>query len=67
MLGYVSKINSEEYNENKDNGYTYNSNIGKMGLEVTLEKYLKGTDGIKVKTSELKEKIIELIILYQIF
>lgn len=47
LLGYVSKINSEEYNENKDNGYTYNSNIGKMGLEVTLEKYLKGTDGIK--------------------
>ncbi len=47
LLGYVSSINSEEYESLKDQGYLYNSNIGKMGLETTLEKYLKGDNGIK--------------------
>lgn len=27
-------------------GYTQNSNIGKMGIEQSFEKYLKGTDGV---------------------
>lgn len=47
LLGYVSSISQEEYEEHKDEGYSYNSNIGKMGIETTMEKYLKGTDGIK--------------------
>lgn len=47
MLGYVSSISSEEYNELKDEGYLYNSNIGKMGIETTMEKYLKGDNGIR--------------------
>ena len=47
MLGYVSSISAEEYEEHKDEGYLYNSNIGKMGIETTMEKYLKGDNGIK--------------------
>ena len=47
LLGYVSSINSEEYETLKDEGYLYNSNIGKMGIETTMEKYLKGDNGIK--------------------
>ncbi len=47
LLGYVSSINSEEYEEHKNEGYTYNSTIGKMGIETTMEKYLKGNNGIK--------------------
>ena len=47
LLGYVSSINSEEYAKLKDQGYLYNSNIGKMGIETTMEKYLKGDNGIK--------------------
>lgn len=47
LLGYVSSINEEEYKEHKDEGYTYNSTIGKMGIETTMEKYLKGENGIK--------------------
>lgn len=46
-IGYVSKMNSDEYNSLKDQGYTYNSTIGKLGIEQTFEKYLKGTDGAK--------------------
>ena len=46
ILGYVGKISSEEYAENKEN-YTQNDIIGRTGIEYIFEKYLKGTDGIK--------------------
>ena len=44
-LGYVGKINSEEYN-NYD-GYQLDDYIGKTGIEYVCEKYLKGLDGVK--------------------
>lgn len=44
-LGYVGKIYSEEYNNNK--GYAIDDYIGKTGIEYVCEKYLKGKDGIK--------------------
>lgn len=46
VLGYVGKISSTEYKENKDT-YSQNDIIGKTGIEYIFEKYLKGTDGIK--------------------
>ncbi|MEG1989375.1 MAG: penicillin-binding protein 2 [Clostridia bacterium] len=46
-IGYVSSINSDEYDKLKGEGYTQNSSIGKMGVEQSYEKYLKGTDGLK--------------------
>lgn len=48
ILGRVGSISREEYEENKDEGYTINSLIGKQGLEKYLEKYLRGTDGLSV-------------------
>lgn len=57
MLGYVSSINSEEYAKLKNDGYTYNSSIGKMGIESTMEKYLKGTNGIKRTEVDSEGKI----------
>ena len=45
MLGRVGVINSDEYQENKNNGYTINSNIGKDGIEKLLEDYLRGENG----------------------
>ena len=47
ILGYVSKISTEEYKNQKDEGYTINSLIGKAGIEESMECYLKGTDGVK--------------------
>ncbi|MBR1970707.1 MAG: hypothetical protein IKA17_10190 [Clostridia bacterium] len=46
MLGRVGVVNQEEYEKNKDNGYSINSPIGKDGLEKYLEEYLKGENGI---------------------
>ena len=45
ILGYVGKINEEEYNENE--GYDLNDTIGKTGIEYIFEPYLKGKNGIK--------------------
>lgn len=47
ILGYANQIGKEEYNKEKENGYTQNDIYGKSGVERTFEKYLKGTDGIK--------------------
>ena len=44
-LGYVGKIDNEEYKNNE--GYELDDYIGKTGIEYVCEKYLKGTDGIK--------------------
>lgn len=47
IVGYTSKITKEEYDSEKDNGYTLNDYYGQAGIERIAEKYLKGTDGIK--------------------
>ncbi len=45
VLGRVGNISREEYEANRDKGYTINSMIGKQGLEQYLEDYLRGSDG----------------------
>lgn len=45
ILGYVSRINEEEYKNLE--GYSISDYIGKTGIEYSFEKYLKGQDGIK--------------------
>lgn len=46
ILGYASKIGSEEYQKKKDE-YNQNDIIGKTGIEAIFEKYLKGKNGTK--------------------
>lgn len=58
VLGTLGAISQEEYAEEKkqgntyslDNlgGYAYNDSIGKSGVESYFEKYLRGTNGLKV-------------------
>lgn len=45
IIGYVGKINEEEYKNNE--GYSINDYIGKTGVEYVFEEYLKGEDGVK--------------------
>ena len=46
ILGYASKIGSDEYQQKKDE-YDQNDLIGKTGVEGLFEKYLKGKKGTK--------------------
>ncbi|MEG2348547.1 MAG: penicillin-binding protein 2 [Clostridia bacterium] len=61
-IGYVSRINSDEYKSKKNEGYTQNSVLGKAGVEETFEPYLKGKDGInKVEVDEKGNVASEIV------
>ena len=45
ILGIIGAIDADEYAEKKDEGYGMTDLIGKSGIELAMEKYLKGTDG----------------------
>ncbi|RCX17467.1 peptidoglycan glycosyltransferase [Anaerobacterium chartisolvens] len=45
ILGYIRGINDEEYKRLKDKGYAMNELIGKSGVELAAEEYLRGKDG----------------------
>lgn len=47
IIGGIGKMNKEEYDLLKDNGYGYNDLVGKMGIEKLEEEYLRGIDGKK--------------------
>ncbi len=52
VLGYISKITSEKYEELKDEGYTTNDNIGRSGIESVMERFLRGKNSLqKVEVS----------------
>ncbi len=45
VVGYVGAINQQEYERRKHAGYSPNDVIGKDGLELAYDKYLRGTPG----------------------
>ena len=47
ILGNVGVIYQEEYEALKDNNYSMDAMIGKQGIELTCEQYLKGDDGLQ--------------------
>ena len=47
ILGIVGSVSQEEYEANKDKGYSKNDVIGKSGIEYTMESHLRGEAGIK--------------------
>lgn len=60
MMGYVGKINAEEYKAYRDD-YLLSDNIGKAGLEKYYESNLRGTHGekrIEVDSFGREKKII---------
>lgn len=54
ILGNTGPLTAEEYEENSEKGYAYNDIIGKYGIELAAEDYLKGHSGTKTvsKTSD---------------
>lgn len=57
ILGTVGPIWREEYLELKDKGYGYNDRIGRSGVELAFEEYLKGTDGKRIVSTNAEGKI----------
>jgi len=64
ILGYVGKINSDEYSEKSESGYLFNDVIGKSGIEKNYETLLRGKYGkkqIEVDSMGQEKKIIAQI------
>ncbi len=47
ILGYISKMNAEEYAAKRSSGYRLNDELGKSGIEKTHEADLRGVDGVR--------------------
>ena len=45
ILGNIGRMDADEYEANKDKGYSLNSYIGKTGVESAFEEFLHGIDG----------------------
>ncbi|MBU3143687.1 penicillin-binding transpeptidase domain-containing protein [Clostridium sp. CF012] len=61
LIGYIKPITAEELENNKGQGYSSSSLIGKAGLEQVYEKRLRGENGAKIfilKQKDGKEDVI---------
>ena len=47
IIGYIGKIQESELEKKLDEGYESNDYLGRTGVEYTLEKYLRGKNGVK--------------------
>jgi penicillin-binding protein 2 len=47
LLGYVSRIDGEEYGQLRDQGYQLNDRLGKTGVELIYEAILRGAPGFR--------------------
>ena len=57
ILGTVGRLYAEDYAELKDQGYDMDDWIGRDGVELAFEEYLKGKDGRRVVSSNSDGKI----------
>ena len=64
VLGYLGKIDQEEYQNKKNQGYLFNDYLGKEGIEFYYERDLRGYDGqqiVEVDSKNRPKKIISEI------
>ncbi len=60
ILGRIGQISKEEYDSKKDEGYGINDTIGKQGIELWAESYLRGEDGTTGTTANVDGRDVEL-------
>lgn len=59
VIGTVGLLSEEEYEENKDLGYSFNDVIGKNGIELAAESSLRGTNGVRTLFKDDEGKVIK--------
>lgn len=47
ILGYLGAMDTSEWEEYKDAGYSMDAQVGKSGFELAFEEYLHGIDGLR--------------------
>ena len=61
ILGITGPLTAEEYDENKDKGYSYDDIIGKFGIELAMEDHLKGQGGTKTVSKNSDGTVISVV------
>ena len=59
VLGYIGPITEADLNNEKGNRYYRNEFIGKAGVEIIYDQYLRGTAGIKTVIVDRKESVTQ--------
>lgn len=60
LLGYVRAMDAEQYEQTYEaQGYAMDAKVGQEGLEAAFEKYLHGTDGVKVVTVDSDGTVLD--------
>ena len=59
ILGRVGLMDSDEYENYKEQDYSMNAYVGKDGLEKSFESYLHGTDGIRLTTVTSDGEVVD--------
>ena len=57
ILGYVGRIQGEEYSSLKEQGYGLNDWLGRDGVEAAFEQYLKGKDGRRIISTDSQGRV----------
>lgn len=61
ILGRVTKIPREKWNEYKEKGYAMNAYVGYDGVELAFEDYLRGRNGRRIVETNTAGKVLSLI------
>jgi penicillin-binding protein 2 len=61
LLGYVGKLDAQEYSRLNTQGYLLDDSVGKTGLEYVDEKYLRGTPGKDVVEVDARGQVVRHI------
>ncbi|HEY9060320.1 MAG TPA: penicillin-binding protein 2 [Pseudobacteroides sp.] len=59
VIGFVRKMNEEEYSKLKEEGYRQDEVVGKSGIEAFAEPYLRGKDGQKKIEVDIAGRLTE--------
>lgn len=57
ILGRITRIYEEDWDEYKDKGYSMDALVGESGAERAFESYLRGIDGTRIITTDENGKI----------
>jgi penicillin-binding protein 2 len=61
ILGFVGKLNQDEYDSLKSSGYQLDDSIGQAGMEYTDERWLRGQPGVSVVETNAQGKVVRTI------
>jgi penicillin-binding protein 2 len=61
LLGYVGKVNELELKEHRRDNYQPSDEIGKSGVELLYEKYLRGTPGVTRLEVDSADRVVRTL------